>query len=232
MSAERVQTVTIPTTTRGFYSFEKYQDPYAMALAFGTPPRASEVDQGFSGLALTLNSFQWLLTDDDLLAQTIIPLKETLGKVRKEGQNHEAAEMLASSFGEIELADRDNLGILAVFNALKHNIEEATQRKTDELYHLIKLIASMQLIIKDIDQEIEKKKAIIQEQRLVDVQAHQRFRSNSVSGYLENAEIGTTGSNFSERLITQDEQELKLLENQQSVLNALLYFLGSSLYLN
>lgn len=229
MSAERVQTVTVPTTTRGSYSFDKYQDPYAMALAFGSRPPIGEMNGSFSGLTLAINSFQWLLTDEDLLAQTMQPLKEALGKVRQEDQNYEAATMLASSFGEIELADRDNLGILAVFNALKHNIEEATQRKSDELYHLVRLIASMQMIIKDIDQEIEKRKAIIQEQRLADIQAHQRFRSNSVSGYLENAEIGVAGSSFSEKLVTQDEQELELLENQQNMLNALLFFLSCNL---
>jgi|GEM_PF-5911959 len=231
MSAERVCKIVVPTTRKGAYSFEKYQDPYAMAIAFGTAPQAGEVDQGFSGLALTLNSFQWLLTDDDLLAQTLTPLKEALDRVRRQTQNQQAAEILASSFGEVELNDRDNLGILAVFNALKHNIEEATQRKTDELNQLIELITAMQQIIADLNQEIEKKMALIAEQQLVDTEAQQKFAHNSANGYSANASIGNKGVTFSEKLLTKDEQELQLLKNQQSMLNSLLFFLSLNLWI-
>lgn len=230
MSAERVREIVVPTTKRGAYSFEKYQDPYTMAIAFGTSLRASEVDQGFSGLALTLNSFQWLLTDDDLLAQTIAPLKEALSRVREETQNHQAAEMLASTFGEVKLDDRGKLGIFAVFNALKHNIEEATQRKANELSQLIELIATMQQVIVQLTQEIDEKKALIVEQQLIDTEAQQKFAHNSTSGYSTNASISNQGFSFSEKLLTEDEQELQLLENQQSMLNALLFFLSLNLW--
>ncbi len=230
MSAERVHEIVVPTTRKGTYSFENYQDPYAMVVAFGTLPQTGEVDRGFSGLALTLNSFQWLLTDDDLLAQTISPLKEALSKVREETKNHQAAEILASSFGEVELNDRDNLGILAVFNALKHNIEEAAQRKTYELSQLIELIAAMQQVIADLNQKIEKKKALIVEQQLVDTEAQQKFAHNSTNGYSLNAPIGNKGFTFSDKLIAEDELELQLLENQQNMLNAMLFFLSLNLW--
>ncbi len=227
---EQVQTVIIPEAKVGAFAFKNYRNPSEMAADFGQDAYGIERRKR-QETDVILTSLHWLLNNEVVAERLALALENSLGRLDDQEQNYLAAKNLADAFGEVEATDRGNVGMLAVFNALQHNVEEAACRRERELVDVVELVAVVVHFIQAAKTKIEERIKLIKAQSLEDQQTEEQFKANAAGGYEANVELSRAGASFMEELNDDNAAELKRLQVELELLETMQYRLNAYLWL-
>lgn len=226
--------VKVVRTNKGNYAGFQHSSPRKMAHAFGAEFEEVRYDQWLE-FGLICESLSWMarhgMFDNStaMMPQFFDSYQEELLKLQAETNQLSAASQLKDKFGEVEPEDRDSLAVLAVFNALCHNVEEARRRQLEASAYLLGLVLQMNRLLEASRREISAEIEEHTEQLEFDVEAKKEFEQNGESGYSVNRPLARVGEELGADLAVQDGQTIEMLRAEDRQLELIQGLLGFAL---
>jgi len=232
MSARRAEVVQpiIPATDRGqFAGFQNEPSPRDMAHTFSIRvPELNPTQLNQQELHLLILTFHTaLIKNDTHCPQALLTLQAGIAQLEQDKGNVLAAHLLASAFGEVKPNDRENIGLVAVYLALHHNIAEALQRQEQTARLIANAVYTILKALEQILQDLKQEQQHLEKQQKADQQTRGAFAQNVYAGYRQNASFGNEAVEATEGFVAEDELGLKAVKKQQKQIELFLVQLNS-----